>query len=79
MPSGAILGDCPICNEFVWEDQRYEGIPLIDVRHFWCDRKKKLEQKQQEEKIAMHVENERLKKRIKELEKEIRSGQLTLF
>ena len=35
MASGAILGDCPACDELVWEDQPYEGIPLMDVRHLW--------------------------------------------
>lgn len=24
MLSGAILGDCPTCDEIVWEDQPYE-------------------------------------------------------
>lgn len=79
MPSGAILGDCPFCNEFVWEDQQYEGIPLIDVRHMWCDRKRKLEQKQHVEKLDLYKENVQLKKRIKELEKEKLNDQLTLF
>lgn len=79
MPSGAILGDCPACDEFVWEDQPYEGIPLIDVRHLWCDKKYKIQQQQHEEKEKALEEIQQLKQRIRELEIEKASGQITLF
>lgn len=79
MASGAILGDCPACDELVWEDQSYEGIPLIDVRHLWCNKKYKLLQQQHEEKEKAFEEIRQLKQRIRELEMEKVSGQMTLF
>lgn len=79
MPSGEILGNCPTCDEFVWEDQRYEGIPLIDVRHLWCNRKYKLQQQQDEKYVHALVEIKKLKQRINELEKGKETGQTTLF
>lgn len=75
MASGCILGECIVCGDFIWEDQNFVGIPLIDARHSSCEKKLLL----LEELKALRIENQRLQQRIAELEKEKRTGQLTLF
>ena len=68
MPSGAILGTCPHCENLIWEDQQTQGIPYEDLTHLWCGRKYNLERSRDDERLSLYLENDALKKRIEQLE-----------
>ncbi|AWC30866.1 hypothetical protein CG478_014935 [Bacillus cytotoxicus] len=75
MASGCIVGECPICEDWMFEDEwifdKYDNIV-----HERC-----LHSKGKNNKMIIHLrkEIERLEKRIKELEEQNKSGQMSLF
>ncbi|MGN4454664.1 hypothetical protein [Bacillus paranthracis] len=75
MASGCILGECPICDELIFEDE-------IDFDHYnnmVYRRCLNLRNNNRETIHLLHQEIQRLEKRIKELEEQNKSGQMTLF
>ncbi|MBY7110359.1 hypothetical protein ILT06_05370 [Bacillus sp. 17RED48] len=75
MASGCIIAECPICEDLVFEDEwildQYDN-----VVHERCLKKRNNNNK------TIHLLNQEiqsLEKRIKELEEQNKSGQMTLF
>ncbi|PIE92549.1 hypothetical protein CO726_25715 [Bacillus fungorum] len=75
MASGCIMGQCPICEEWVYEDE------VILDQHDNTLHKSCFHSRNNDKKIIYQLQQELLKaeKRIEELEKQIRNGQLALF
>ncbi|MBJ8054900.1 hypothetical protein JDS87_23850 [Bacillus cereus] len=75
MASGCIVAECPICEDWVFEDEL--GFDQYDnMVHRRC-----LNLKNNNNKTIhlLHQEIQRLEKRIKELEEQNKNGQMTLF
>ncbi|MCU5755667.1 hypothetical protein OCD05_05275 [Bacillus cereus] len=75
MASGCILGECPICDELIFEDE-IDFDQYNNMVHRRC-----LNSRNSNNKTIhlLHQEIQRLEKRIKELEEQNKSGQMTLF
>ncbi|WP_144597422.1 hypothetical protein [Bacillus cereus] len=75
MASGCILGDCPICDELIFEDEidfdQYNNMVHRRCLNFRNNNSKTIH--------LLHQEIQRLEKRIKELEEQNKSGQMSLF
>ncbi|WP_255291121.1 hypothetical protein [Bacillus wiedmannii] len=75
MASGYIMGQCPICEEWVYEDE-----VMLDqhdnILHNSC-----FHSRNNDKKLIYQLQQDLLKaeKIIEELEKQIRNGQLALF
>lgn len=75
MASGCILGECPICDELIFEDE----IDFDQYNNMVHRRCLNLRNNNSKTIYLLHQEIQRLEKRIKELEEQNKSGQMTLF
>ncbi|MFE9078431.1 hypothetical protein [Bacillus mobilis] len=75
MASGCIVAECPICEDWVFEDEW-----ILDqydyVVHERCLKTRNNNNKMNH---LLNQEIQRLEKRVKELEEQNKSGQMTLF
>ncbi|MGE7854490.1 hypothetical protein ACQKNN_27270 [Bacillus paramycoides] len=75
MASGCIIVECPICEDWVFEDEWILD-QYNNVVHERCLKTRNNNNKMNH---LLNQEIQRLEKRVKELEEQNKSGQMTLF